>query len=60
MIHKKMKCCDNNCSTTEEFLANHMLPIEIIGCDDEDIQKAHFVVMKKIYENIYENNQNGR
>lgn len=55
-----MKCCDNNCTTTEEFLANHMLPIEIIGCDDEDIQKAHFEVMKKIYENIYEDNQNGR
>ena len=47
------KCCDNDCKTPEEVLANHMLPIEIIGCNDKDVQLAHFKTMKEIYEKFH-------
>jgi len=36
--------------TIEEILRECMLPIEIIGCTDPDIQLAHFKAMKEIYE----------
>jgi len=36
--------------TIEEILKECMLPIEIIGCTDPDIQLAHFKAMKEIYE----------
>lgn len=52
----KKKCCDNNCKTTEEFLANHMLPIGIIGEAPEEIQIAHFKLMQELYEKYGDKN----
>lgn len=37
--------------TPEEVLRECMLPIEIIGCTDPEIQLAHFKAMKEIFEN---------
>jgi len=36
--------------TIEDILRECMLPIEIIGCNDPEIQLAHFKAMKEIYE----------
>ena len=34
--------------TPEEVLRECMLPIEIIGCDDPEIQLAHFKAMAEL------------
>ena len=34
----------------EKIIRDAMLPIAIIGCDDTDVQFAHFKTMCKIYE----------
>ena len=45
-----MNCCDKNCKTPEEIIRNHMMPIEIIGCNDEELQNAHFKYMCELLE----------
>ncbi len=48
ILTEKRKCCDNDCKTPEEMIAHHMIPIEIIGCQDTDIQLAHMKYLTEL------------
>lgn len=52
------KCCEHDCKTPEEMLARHMLPIGIIGCEDKEIQLAHFKAMQKLYDKYWKEDEN--